>query len=398
MPNVSLFISRSHQTLRLCTVLLLTSTITSTALSGDFTYTVNGDVATITGYYNASPMPEFISVIPSVIGGKTVTSIGASAFYNPSPMSGYMMAASITIPDSVTNIGYRAFGNNMNLWDVTIGNGVVSIGDYAFASCPVTNLTMGANVRYIGNYAFYWCGFSDVRLPDCLVSIGNSAFNQCISLTNLTMGTNLTTIGNSAFSFCPGLKNVELSASITNIGSSAFAYCSQLSRITFIPDSPAIIGSQAFYASALTNVTLGANVTSIGSSAFQGCAGLTDIYFCGNAPEIGSFVFLETSPAAVVYYKENTAGWETLFSGIPTISWAPQIQTGNTDFGVRSNRFGFTITGTTNFAVRIEACTNLAQGIWAPVETAALNNGTLSFSDPAFTNYPNRYYRVSMPQ
>jgi hypothetical protein len=367
-------------------------------LSGDFTYTVNGDAATITGYYNASPMPEYISVIPSMIGGKTVTSIGDSAFYNPSPMSGYMMAASITIPDSVTNIGYRAFGNNMNLWNVTIGNGVVSIGDYAFASCPVTNLTMGANVRYIGNYAFYWCGFSDVLLPDSVVSIGNSAFNQC-SLTNLTMGTNLTTIGNSAFSFCFGLKNVELSASITNIGSSAFANCGQLGRITFIPDSPAIIGSQAFSMSALTNVTLGANVISIGSSAFQNCYGLTNIYFCGNAPETGSSVFgTPPPPATVIYYNENTAGWETLFGGIPTIAWAPRIQTGSTDFGVQSNRFGFTITGTTNFAVRIEACTNLAEGIWTPVETAALNNGTLSFSDPAFTNYPNRYYRVSMPQ
>jgi len=84
--------------------------------------------------------------------------------------------------------------------------------------------------------------------------------------------------------------------------------------------------------------------------------------------------------------------------GSPTIAWAPQIQTGDAAFGVQSDRFVFTITGTTNFAVRIEACTNLVEGAWTHVETATLNSGTLSFSDPAFTNYPSRYYRISMPQ
>ena len=398
MLNVRLFISRSHQALRLCTVLVLISTITSTALSGDFTYTVNGDTVTITGYYNASPLPEFISVIPSEIGGKPVTSIGDSAFYNPSPMSGYMLADSITIPDSVTNIGYRAFGNNMNLWNVFIGDGVVSIGDYAFSQCPLTNAVLGRSVRFIGNYAFYWSGLPDITLPDSVVSIGSYAFYQCNVLTNIFMGTNLANIGNSAFRWCSSLTDLTISPSVTNIGSSAFSDCSMLGHVTFIPDSPASIGNLAFAYSGLTNATIGAHVTSIGDSVFRNCFSLIDIYFCGNAPEKGSNIFLEAAPDITIYYKTNTAGWLATFGGMPTAAWDPQIQTGNADFGVRSNRFEFTVTGTTNFAVRIEACTNLAQGTWTPVETAALNSGTLSFSDPACTNYPSRYYRVSMPQ
>lgn len=389
--NIEGFISKKRQ------ILLILLIAVSTSVSADFTYTVNGDTVTITGYYNASPLPELISVIPSVIEGKPVTSIGDSAFYNPSPMSGYMLADSITIPDSVTNIGYRAFGNNMNLWNVFIGDGVVSIGDYAFSQCPLTNAVLGRSVRLIGNYAFYWSGLPDITLPDSVVSIGSYAFYQCNVLTNIVMGTNLANIGNSAFRWCSSLTDLTISPSVTNIGSSAFSDCSMLGHVTFIPDSPSSIGNLAFAYSSLTNATFGAHVTSIGDSVFRNCFSLIDIYFCGNAPEKGSTIFLEAAPVTI-YYKTNTAGWLATFGGMPTAAWDPQIQTGNTDFGVRSNRFGFTVTGSTNFAVRIEACTNLSQGTWTPVGTAALNSGTLSFSDPAFTNYPSRYYRVSMPQ
>ncbi|MBP5227307.1 MAG: hypothetical protein J6Z49_04230 [Kiritimatiellae bacterium] len=65
-------------------------------------YLINGDTAEI---YNGSshaaiyPKPTGAVTIPASLGGKTVTSIGRSAF------SGYSGLTSVTIPDSVTNIG-----------------------------------------------------------------------------------------------------------------------------------------------------------------------------------------------------------------------------------------------------------------------------------------------------
>ena len=65
----------------------------------------------------------------SVIPNGSVTSIGASAFYNCTGLTG------VTIPDSVTSIGAYAFYECFGLTSVTIGKGVIRIGNYAFEKC-----------------------------------------------------------------------------------------------------------------------------------------------------------------------------------------------------------------------------------------------------------------------
>jgi hypothetical protein len=42
----------------------------------------------------------------------------------------------------------------------------------------------------------------------------------------------------------------------------------------------------------------------------------------------------------------------------------------------------------------IEASTNLAPQSWIPVQTLPMTNATMYFSDPEWTNYPNRFYRL----
>jgi hypothetical protein len=75
----------------------------------------------------------------------------------------------------------------------------------------------------------------------------------------------------------------------------------------------------------------------------------------------------------------------------------PQVQTSDGSFGVRTNRFGFNITGTSGLVIVVEACTNLAHPIWSPVGTNTLTGGSSYFSDPKWTNYPGRFYRLRSP-
>ena len=103
---------------------------------------------------------------------------------------------------------------------------------------------------------------------------------------------------------------------------------------------------------------------------------------------------------ATVYYLPGTTGWGSTFGGLPTVLWFlpnPLILNFEPNFGVQTNCFGFTISWATNISVVVEVCTNLANPVWSPTATNALIAGTSYFSDPQWTNYPARYYRLSSP-
>ena len=92
---------------------------------GDYTYTVSGGNATITGYIGSGGM----ITIPSTLGGYPVTNIGDSAFAGCTKLTG------ITIPDSVTTVGEYAFSDCSSMTSATIGKNVTRIGYAAFSGC-----------------------------------------------------------------------------------------------------------------------------------------------------------------------------------------------------------------------------------------------------------------------
>jgi hypothetical protein len=66
-------------------------------------------------------------------------------------------------------------------------------------------------------------------------------------------------------------------------------------------------------------------------------------------------------------------------------------------FGLLTNGFGFTITGTSNLVIVVEACADPGNPVWLPLSTNALTDGSSYFSDPQWTNYPSRFYRLRSP-
>ncbi len=70
---------------------------------------------------------------------------------------------SVTIPNSVISIGYKAFYNCSNLRTFTIPNNVTSIGESALQNCSgLYSITIPNSVTSIGNKAFYGCDLSEV--------------------------------------------------------------------------------------------------------------------------------------------------------------------------------------------------------------------------------------------
>lgn len=111
----------------------------------DFEYAENADGGlTIVKYTGKSSIVN----IPSQINGMKVTRIGRYAFVTKS-------VAEITIPDTVTHIGFRAFWTKGSLKSITFPDSVKVIEDEAFASCyELESVKFGAFIEYIGKDAF----------------------------------------------------------------------------------------------------------------------------------------------------------------------------------------------------------------------------------------------------
>ena len=190
---------------------------------------------------------------------------------------------------------------------MTIPNSVTSIGSRAFMDCiGLTSVTIPNSVTSIRNSAFYGCSsLTSVTIPNSVTSIGGSAFHDCSGLISVTIGNSVTSIGGYAFKDCTGLTSVTIPNSVASIGSGAFYGCSGLTSVT-IPNSVTSIGDYAFEScSGLTSVVIGNSVTSIGRGAFYDCTGLTSVTIPNSVTSIGSRAFDGYDIPTIVSLIEN---------------------------------------------------------------------------------------------
>ena len=230
------------------------------------------------------------SSINTVTIPETVSSIGERAF------SGCADLTAVTIPDSVTSIGTSAFSGCVGLTSIEIPDSVTSIENGAFSRCTgLTSVTIPDSVTSISDGAFCGCtGLVSITVPDSVTSIGKIAFLDCIGLTSVAIPDSVASIDRSAFEGCTGLISVTIGNGVTSIGDYAFKGCpietattpalaanhiknNQLKVVTIT--SGESIGESAFSGCAsLTSITIPDSVTSIGASAFSDCTGLKEVY------------------------------------------------------------------------------------------------------------------------
>ena len=133
--------------------------------------------------------------------GDEVQRIPRCMFYDCVGLTG-----SLTIPSSVTSIGYGAFYRCTHFTSLYLGNSLTTIDVYAFYNCyRMTNA---------------------LTIPESVTTIDYAAFADCYGFTSLTIGSNVTTIGNNAFSYCGGLGFITVRAetppTLSTDGSFAF--------------------------------------------------------------------------------------------------------------------------------------------------------------------------------
>lgn len=216
----------------------------------------------------------------------------------------------------VYSIGDYAFQNCSELYSVTIPNTVTNIGMYAFSRSSITSMDIPNSVTYIGQWAFMWCkNMKNVTIPNSVTAIDKGAFDGCSGLTTLNIPSSITAIGIYVFAGCSGLKSVTIPNSVTYIGLSAFNGCNSLTSIT-IPSGVTIIGDFAFMSCrSLKSVIIPNKVKSIGFQAFQYCSNLKTVNIGSSVERIGTKAFADCTELADVYcYAENVPEMKTDFN------------------------------------------------------------------------------------
>lgn len=86
----------------------------------------------VSGYFGT----ETVVIVPAMIGKKQVTKIGSNCFYVDTMSKSIQKEITmISLPDTVTQIGDRAFVNCESLIQIDIPSAVNHIGEYAFWQC-----------------------------------------------------------------------------------------------------------------------------------------------------------------------------------------------------------------------------------------------------------------------
>ena len=247
--------------------------------------TINSNAIVSVSYsYNNNFRHIFGDYARSFTFGSGVTSIGAYAFWGCNHMT------SVTLPGSLTSIGYSAFEHCLGLNRVQISdlnawyaidfanayaNPLYYANHFYVNTNEVVNLTVTSNISEIKDYAFVgYKGLHSVNFGNSVTSIGNQAFMDCTGLTSVTIGNSVNTIGDDAFKDCTNLTSVTLNNSA--IASADYTSSNNLKTI---------FGNQ------VTNYTFGAIVYSIGKYACYGCTGLTSLNFPNTLQTIGLHTF-----------------------------------------------------------------------------------------------------------
>ena len=188
-----------------------------------------------------------IRYINSVQLPSTLKYIGDRAFQNQYP---YINLSEMNLPEGLISIGSYAF-ESTNLKEITIPSSVESVGSYAFSKTKIETVVVESGVKEINDYAFNSCSsLKTVTIGDNIQKMGTHVFSNDTALTDVTIGDGTEEIGERAFEGDRALLNVTIGEGLKDLQCRTFANCTFLKKID-LPESLTSISSDAFSDSAL---------------------------------------------------------------------------------------------------------------------------------------------------
>lgn len=400
------------------------------------------------GEYGKGTMPDYswssesqppwysnASNITKIVVSEGVTSIGE--YFG----LGCSKATTLSIPASVTEIGFEAFSGMTSLATISVNEGskyfklddsgvLYTYDGTTLVHCPTSvegSYTIASGTTTIDADAFTSSKITGVTIPASVTAIKDNAFQNATALTSVNVPSSVTTYGTYIFSGCTSLANVTLNNAdavaatgilrwcssltseglilpdgYTEIGVNAFQGCTALTTFT-IPGSVTTVGDHAFDGSGLTSLDIPDTVTSFGYEAVSYCsdlktltvgAGLTSVPMCfsdsslttvtinGSPTDIPSYCFVGTQLTDFTIPDSVTSIGERAFKGVTTLTKIVILDS-VTSVGARAFE---NCTGLTSVTIGkgVTSITDLPFNDASSVTTLSIDTGCASLGDWGF--------------
>ncbi|MBR5976337.1 MAG: leucine-rich repeat domain-containing protein, partial [Clostridia bacterium] len=237
----------------------------------------------------------------SVVIGEGVTSIGEHAFYQMKSI------VSVTIPESLKTIAYKAFRSCESLESINLGS-MKNIYDSAFEGCCLLSSVDLSSAEKFGWCAFRGCNsLLSVFIPGKVDYLEENLFEGCANLQSVTLGEGIDVIRSEAFKDCESLSSVYIPTSLSYIDETSFSGCPDVTL--YSPVRNCEVASYAVSRNNISVVFLGYTVSYLDEDGTV-LETFTDIEYGSETPEYSG-----QTPT-----KDTDGQFSYTFSG-----WTPEI-------------------------------------------------------------------------
>lgn len=267
--------------------------------------------------------------------------------------------SSISLPNSLTYLGYNAFSGCTSLTDVTIPKNLTECGGHCFKDTSVKTVTFEEGLTVVPEKLFMGCKtLTTVNFSSTIKEIENSAFQDCTSLTQMNLPQSITTLGYCAFSGCTaltevtipktltecgghcfkdtGVKTVTFEEGITIVPEKLFSQCKTLVTINFCNTIKELKDSAFQDCTSLAQISLPSSLTSLGYYVFAGCTSLDEVIIPKTVTECRGYCFKDSGVKTVTFEEGATIVPEGLMrqaKNLTTVNFVQSItQIGNSAF------------------------------------------------------------------
>lgn len=256
--------------------------------------------------YKSLKKGELVSLTISDVSNDNISSLAAvlklmsGNAISKTGTDGYIVELVLESQKSLTVIPEYAFARCNALVSITLPEGVVSIEQGAFGDCiNLKDISIPSSLRTIKGRVFYSCEkLASIIIPDGVVEIGEEAFKYCRSLNNVEIPNSLKRIENCAFFDCGGISELKLPDDLEFVGFSAFEGTSIESL------DIDCWGIYNFYNGRLIAVRIPEGITRIEDRCFDHCVNLDWIALPESVTEIGDKAFVACSNLSLIWCSQ----------------------------------------------------------------------------------------------